>query len=659
MSSSTAGKRRRWRVAVAVAAAVVVVAVAVVAGIAIGRSSPSAPLALIPSSQPGPNPFTASVAASTPVVSDAVARKSARLRTTLPVAPDTHIPVAGGTTPGLYGGSGATQMCDPQRLVSFLQANAAKAAAWAKVLGIAPSGIQGYMAKLTPVILNSDTLVENHGYRSGTATAFPAVLQAGTAVMVDATGTPRVKCNCGNPLSEPTLVTVPSAATTGNPWAGYSAKSVISVRPGHVSGALTLVDVGTGQTYPQQVGSGSQVWVAVTGSSSSGGGLVDQSDVWSSSDGVSWNHLVVVPNESITALAWGDGHWVAVGSRTSGYVANTDILTSPDLVSWTVVASAPPEMRGIAYGDGRWVMVGANPESADVGGQGLVYTSTDGTSWSPAVAPPAGQITTFWSVGFGKGGWMAAATLINVAPIAVYTSADGENWTAAGTGLPEQTGGHIGYGSGSWLLAGSTAKPFDTQTNQPAANDTLINTSTDGSTWRTVSPSMLVQQAAYAIGFGGGRWLVATEDSTLPNPFHAFVITRVLASSDGSSWSPVGQLVGPVAALAYGGLLSAAGNGSLSPTPAPSSAESTQIPSNGSTSGNPALPSPATTFVRSKLTDAQIKEMDDLCPSVKERFPNTDQGLHEMSDAMAQYAYANKGRCALEEEVIKAWLASG
>src|SRR2546429_115073 len=71
----------------------------------------------------------------------------------------------------------------------------------ASVEGIEPNDIATYVASLTPVILTSDTLVTNHGYANGHATTLRSVLQAGTAVMVDNTGVPRVKCNCGNPLT--------------------------------------------------------------------------------------------------------------------------------------------------------------------------------------------------------------------------------------------------------------------------------------------------------------------------------------------------------------------------------------------------------------------------------------------------------------------------
>ena len=51
--------------------------------------------------------------------------------------------------------------------------------------------------------LRFDTRVTNHGFNDGEATPFQSLLEAGTAVLVDNTGVPRVKCNCGNPLAEP------------------------------------------------------------------------------------------------------------------------------------------------------------------------------------------------------------------------------------------------------------------------------------------------------------------------------------------------------------------------------------------------------------------------------------------------------------------------
>ncbi len=103
-----------------------------------------------------------------------------------------------GDTPGLFGGTRNVSVCDKAKLVEFLLANAVPAARWMKVLKIADrADIPQFVRKLTPVVLRVDTLVRNHTM----STSFDAILQAGTAVLVDEFGIPVVKCNCGNPLT--------------------------------------------------------------------------------------------------------------------------------------------------------------------------------------------------------------------------------------------------------------------------------------------------------------------------------------------------------------------------------------------------------------------------------------------------------------------------
>ncbi|UUU30731.1 PASTA domain-containing protein [Streptomyces sp. CA-210063] len=105
---------------------------------------------------------------------------------------------------GLYGGSTEIDVCDPELLLQFLleAGNGRKKTAWAKALGIGAKNknVREYVKSLTPFVLANDTLVANHGYKKGEANRYDAVLEAGTAVLVDVFGVPRVKCNCGNPL---------------------------------------------------------------------------------------------------------------------------------------------------------------------------------------------------------------------------------------------------------------------------------------------------------------------------------------------------------------------------------------------------------------------------------------------------------------------------
>jgi hypothetical protein len=165
---------------------------------------------------------------------------------------------------GLYGGSLNESSCRRQQLVDFLEAQPAKARAWVGALNADPSlfwsggdrlniaDILTYVFELTPVILRVDTRVTNHGYVDGRATRIQSVLQSGTAVLVDAYGVPRVKCNCGNPLTEPLRF---PPVYKGPKWPGFNpGKVVIVTRPPRVIDTFVLINVATGQPISRPPG---------------------------------------------------------------------------------------------------------------------------------------------------------------------------------------------------------------------------------------------------------------------------------------------------------------------------------------------------------------------------------------------------------------------
>ncbi|MFF8840677.1 DUF6777 domain-containing protein [Streptomyces sp. NPDC015130] len=178
----------------------------------------------------GPDPFTQSTART-----DAASASPASLppRTT---SAETGTPRVSGSTPGLYGGTQSVASCDVEQQVRYLSAEPTKNAAFASVAGVAPNEVPSYLRSLTPLQLRADTRVTNHGYKNGTATAYQATLQSGTAVLVDNRGVPRVRCACGNPLTEPVAQKAPK--TTGTPWQGYNSSQVVVVAP-----SVTVVNV--------------------------------------------------------------------------------------------------------------------------------------------------------------------------------------------------------------------------------------------------------------------------------------------------------------------------------------------------------------------------------------------------------------------------------
>ncbi|MCZ4087544.1 DUF6777 domain-containing protein [Streptomyces antarcticus] len=135
-----------------------------------------------------------------------------------------------GAQPGLYGGTRDLASCDVEKQVRVLVAEPAKNSAFAEALGIRPAAVPGYLRSLTPVRLRLDTRVTNHGYKDGRAAPYQAVLEAGTAVLVDDRGVPRVRCACGNPLGEPVALK-PDSKRYGQPWSAYHPQNVVVIAP--------------------------------------------------------------------------------------------------------------------------------------------------------------------------------------------------------------------------------------------------------------------------------------------------------------------------------------------------------------------------------------------------------------------------------------------
>ncbi|WP_156024508.1 DUF6777 domain-containing protein [Smaragdicoccus niigatensis] len=161
-----------------------------------------------------------------------------------------------GDRAGLYGGSGEIAVCDTERLIAFLHSDPAKARAWSSVLDA--GDVDAYVRSLTAVVLRVDTLVTNHGFENGAATEYPAVLQAGTAVLVDKSGSPRVRCASGSPLTPPTTPTNTNSTSVqfdGPRWPRFAPQTVFAVAPAPQQVTVfTVVDLRTGKLIEKLAG---------------------------------------------------------------------------------------------------------------------------------------------------------------------------------------------------------------------------------------------------------------------------------------------------------------------------------------------------------------------------------------------------------------------
>ncbi|MGW6573076.1 DUF6777 domain-containing protein [Streptomyces sp. NPDC054945] len=188
---------------------------------------------LQPVASAGPDPFTPSSATA----------ESAPVQPPLPNATGQGIRTVNAATPGLYGGTQRLGSCDVEQQVGFLTGDEAKARAFAEAANIQEEKIPEFLRGLTPVVLRADTRVTNHAFRDGAADGFQSVLQAGTAVLVDEHGMPRVRCGCGNPLAAPRTAKG-SPLHKGDPWSGYQANQVVVIEPtAHVINSLVIVNV--------------------------------------------------------------------------------------------------------------------------------------------------------------------------------------------------------------------------------------------------------------------------------------------------------------------------------------------------------------------------------------------------------------------------------
>lgn len=188
-----------------------------------------------------------------------VTQSTAKISTPSPSATPKQSPgstnsTVSGSTAGLYGGTQNNASCDVEKQIKYLQSAPAKNEAFAGALGLKPGEVPAYLRSLTSVQLAYDTRVTNHGYKDGKIYPFQSVLQAGTAVMVDSYGVPKVRCKCGNPLTAPQALK-DGVQTRGQTWPGYQATHAVVVKPAaDPVKDFTLRDPKTGEWFKRPKG---------------------------------------------------------------------------------------------------------------------------------------------------------------------------------------------------------------------------------------------------------------------------------------------------------------------------------------------------------------------------------------------------------------------
>ena len=184
--------------------------------------------------------------------------------------------------------------------------------------------------------------------------------------------------------------------------------------------------------------------------------------ILTSTNGNIWTEQNSGVTDQLSGLAYSDGLFVVGDSTTAG------VLTSPDGVVWTEQNFGETNayvlgVLGVAYGNGIFVAVG---------GEGMIFTSTNGTDWTTNNSGTSGELD---GVAYGGGTFLVtgvAGTLL--------TSTNGADWVSRNSGTVNEL-----YGAAF-------------------AQDTFIAVGADGTILQSGALSSLGSQLSPAPGWTNG-----------------------------------------------------------------------------------------------------------------------------------------------------------
>lgn len=254
-------RNRRRLAMIGATSSVVVLALVTAVSLWGGTEKPAAigpEIFLEPATAVGQNPFTPSTSiplppAMYPGTDPAGAPVSGRTDPDGGPVSGGEVRAVRGNLPDLYGGARGQSPCDTGLMTSSLGQNPDRGQAWASTFNITLGQIPAFISELTPVVLRTDTRVTSHGFANGQASPYQAVLEAGTAVLVNSFGVPVVRCGGGNPLLEP--VAVASPRYSDQRWKSFTVGAVTVIRPSDKPvDSFILYDSSTGDSFARPLG---------------------------------------------------------------------------------------------------------------------------------------------------------------------------------------------------------------------------------------------------------------------------------------------------------------------------------------------------------------------------------------------------------------------
>lgn len=312
---------------------------------------------------------------------------------------------------------------------------------------------------------------------------------------------------------------------------------------------------------PQVIGIGPGIAVGFRGDES---GL----EAVRSTDGISWTGVAAIDpldKARVAAIAARTGEgmdaFVAVGSSTDrSEIGRAAAWVSDGAGGWKRAPDLPDlgnssgsggtAMSAVAWGQGKWVAGGVEFNES-VGQDGVTWTSPDGFNWSRATLPDPGL--GIMGLVAGGPGFVAVGSsesvegeLLPGAHSGIWTSVDGTIWTRVPDGpiFANSFINAVVNGGPGVVAVGSTIDPIDTNgvfapaiwTSADGLTWTKEATPTDPNPWTSVVGTLQGRVISNIVATPEGFVAVGVEFGLTPTNLHR---AAVWTSADGRSWTRV------------------------------------------------------------------------------------------------------------------------
>ncbi len=216
--------------------------------------------------------------------------------------------------------------------------------------------------------------------------------------------------------------------------------------------------------------------------------------VLTSEDGKNWTASTYAGTANdLNGVAYGSGSYVAIGN-------NGWTVTSPDGVNWTSTSSGATvnTLTGITFADARFAAVGRSQ---------TFMVSSDGIAWTSGSTDATATDTTddLAAVAYGDGQFVAAGRDSTTS----FSSPDGGVWTQGGTGFSGNYYTGIAYGNGIFVATDAVGAVF---------------TSADGVNW---TQQAATEQALNGVSFGGGLFVAVGSQGAIVSSLDGITWTAV------------------------------------------------------------------------------------------------------------------------------------